>query len=206
MSNSENKLWPYKPKLSFIISFGIAVLLIAIVAILRATIDWPSDASTNIVLIGILFLSMLPILLSILDIIIGKGGSVGYKDFKIDFGKVERAGLRGFTIPANIGVPGNPVADSGTSNILQILKEATSNGIVIVDLEDGHAWWESRLLVLVAGAQRLGKPDKIVFIGNEEGKQGVFQGWAEPEDLTLQLLQGNEQYRRHFHDANSAAN
>ena len=97
------------------------------------------------------------------------------------------------------------VTDNGTSNILETLRQATSTGIVVVDLEDGHAWWETRLLVLVSGAGRLGKPDKIVFVANEEGKQRIFQGWADPKDLLHQLLNENEQYKRSFYNAKAAA-
>ena len=205
MKESDRKFWPYKPKTSIILAVVLLIVLILITAILRSTIGWPPEASTNTILIGILLLSLLPILLAILDVIIDKGGSIGYKDFKIDFGKVQQSGISGFTIPANIGVPGAAVTDSGTSNILEILRQATSTGIVIVDLEDGHAWWETRLLVLVSGAERLRKPDKIVFVANEEGKQRVFQGWAEPEDLLQQLLNENQQYLRSFYNARAAA-
>ena len=205
MIDSDNKFWPYKPKISIVIAIILAIVLIIIMGVLRATVNWPSDASTNTVVIGILLLSLLPVLLAILDIIIGKGGSIGYKEFKIDFGKVQQSGLSGFTIPANIGVPGLPVADSATSNILETLRQATSTSIVVVDLEDGHAWWETRLLVLISGAERLRKPDKIVFVATEEGRQRIFQGWAEPEDLLQQLLKEDEKYLRGFYAARAAA-
>ena len=205
MKNSDHKFWPYKPKASIITALILAVVLLITVGILRSAIGWPSDASTNTVLIGILLLSLLPVLLAVLDVIIGRGGSIGYKDFKIDFGKIERAALSEFIIPANIGVPGAVVTDSGTSNILETLRQATSSGIVVVDLEDGHAWWETRLLVLVSGGERLGKPDKIVFVANEEGKQRIFQGWAEPKALLHQLLKENQQYKRSFYTARAAA-
>lgn len=205
MIDSDSKFWPYRPKVSIMVAIILAIVLLIIIGVLRSTVDWPSDASTNTVLIGIVLLSLLPVLFAILDVIIGKGGSIGYKDFKIDFGKVQQSGLSGFTIPANIGVPGMAVTDSGTSNILETLRQATSTGIVIVDLEDGHAWWETRLLVLISGAERLRKPDKIVFVANEERRQRVFQGWAEPEDLLRQLLKEDEKYLRCFYNARAAA-
>jgi hypothetical protein len=205
MIESDSKFWPYRPRLSIIITIILAIVLLIIIGVLRATVDWPSDASTNTVLIAIVLLSLLPVLLAILDVIISKGGSIGYKEFKIDFGKVQQSGLSGFTIPANIGVPGMPVADSATSNILETLKQATSAAIVVVDLEDGHAWWETRLLVLISGAERLRKPDKLVFVANDEGRLKVFQGWAEPEDLLRQLLKEDEKYLRCFHTSRAAA-
>lgn len=204
MTTSDNKFWPFRPKLSILLSIILVVGLLIITGILRSVISWPSDASTNTVLAGILLLSLLPVLLAILDVIIGKGGSIGYKDFKIDFGKAQQFGFSGFTIPANIGIPGVAVTDSGTSNILQTLAEATATGIVVVDLEDGHAWWETRLLVLISGAARLRRPDKIVFVANKEGKQRIFQGWADPESPLQQLLH-NQEYARNLYKTRAAA-
>jgi hypothetical protein len=60
-----------------------------------------------------------------------------------------------------------PVTDSATTQILDTLRQATGDYVVVVDLEDGKAWWETRLLVLLAGAVRLGKPDKIVFVSRD---------------------------------------
>ena len=204
MKTADQKLWPYKPKLSIIIAIILVITLLVITGILRSTTGWPSDATSNTVLIGILILSVLPVLLAILDMIMERGGTIGYKDFKIDFSKMKQSGLSGFTIPANIGVPGVAVSDSGTDNILAILRQATSSSIVVVDLEDGHAWWETRLLVLVSGAARLGNPGKIVFVANEEGRERIFQGWAKPRVLLQQLLKENGQYQRSYHSAMAA--
>lgn len=205
MKNSDYKFWPYKPKYSIIIAIIIAIVFFVISGILRSTVGWPPDESSNTILVGILLLSLLPVLLAILDVIVSRGGSIGFKDFKIDFSKVQQLGFSGFTVPPNIGVPGVAVSDSGTGNILETLRKATSTGVVVVDLEDGHAWWETRLLVLVSGAKRLQRPDKIVFVANAEGKDKVFQGWAEPEGLLQQLLKENQQYQKSFHAAQSSA-
>ena len=37
------------------------------------------------------------------------------------------------------------------------------------------AWWETRLLVLLAGAVRHKKPDKVVFVGKEANMDRRFQ-------------------------------
>jgi len=205
MKESDRKFWPYKPKVSILSAIIILIVLLIIVGILRSTISWPSDGSTNTVLIGILLLSLMPILLAVLDVIIERGGTVGYKDFKIDFSKVQQSGTSGFTIPANIGVRGQPVNDSSTSNILDTLQQATSSGTVVIDLEDGHAWWETRLLVLLAGAERLRKPEKIVFVATDEGREQCFQGWCNPADLLHCLLKTDSQYMRSMAITRAAA-
>src|SRR5262245_59299532 len=171
MSDSDRKFWPYKPRVSAVSSLVILIGLLLIIGILRAKAQWPSEKSENLVLIGVLLFSLLPLLLALVDIIIERGGVIEYSGVKIDFSVVRQIGMPGVTIPVNIGVRGAPFTDSGTSQILDALKQAMSAGIVIIDLEEGQAWWETRLLVLLAGAARLGKPEKIVFVGTDARKE-----------------------------------
>lgn len=146
------------------------------------------------VLIGILLFSLLPILLALVDVIIERGGVIEYGGMKLDFSKVPQVGMSGLTVPVNIGVPGQSVTDSSTTEILDALRQATACDIVIIDLEEGQAWWETRLLVLLSGAVRLKKPQKVVFVGKDSGKDRAFQGWSHPDELLPYLLQAHPQY------------
>jgi len=196
MSDDNRKFWPFEPRF-ILISVGLLLILsLALVAGLRMALKWPTANSDNIVLIGILLLSLLPILLALLDVIIERGGVVEYGGVKIDFSQSKEKGMVGITIAPNIGVQGTPVTDSNTMQILDTLREATNSDIVIIDLEDGQAWWETRLLVLLAGAVRLNKPDKIVFVGKEANMDRRFQGWSHPGDLLPRLLTAHPQYQR----------
>lgn len=205
MSTQHQKLWPHHPKFTILTAILLVIILILITGLIRTLTGWPPHEISNTIIIGIFILSILPFLLSIMDAIIEKGGSIGFKDFTIEFTKIQQSGLSGFTIPANIGVPGVAVSDSGTMNILELLKEAATISIVVVDLEDGHAWWETRLLVLASGAERLGRPDKIVFVAMEGKKDRIFQGFAKPADILQLLLQENEEYHRSFYAARISA-
>lgn len=205
MKDSDRKFWPYKPKVSILLAFIILTVLLVAIGILRSTVSWPADGSTNTVLIGILLLSVVPILFAILDVIIERGGSIGFKDFKIDFSKVTYSVSSGIVVPPNIGGLGIPVNESSIMMILEALKKAGESSIVIVDIEDGTAWWETRLLLLVAGATRLGKPDKIVFTGKISQQEQYFLGWAKPSSLLTLLLNSNQIYNRLYHISKAAA-
>ena len=111
----------------------------------------------------------------------------------------------GITIAPNIGVQGQPVTDSSTMQILDTLRQATSCDVVIIDLEDGQAWWETRLLVLLAGAARLNKPDKVVFVGKDANTDRRFQGWSHAGDLLPRILTAHPQYERSLQAAWAAA-
>lgn len=207
MNDSDRKFWPFKPRISIITALVLLPVLWLIVAILRARTGWPGERSETAVLIGVLALSLLPLILTLLDIIIERGGAIEFRGVKIDFAHVvqnQQLELTRITVPANIGIRGEPVDDSSSTKILDTLRRATSSHIVIIDLEEGQAWWETRLFVLLAGAQRLKKPDKVVFVGTDAGKQQCFQGWAYATDLFRLLAHADPQYLRSLYVAQAA--
>src|SRR5712671_2793159 len=133
MSDADLKFWPYKPRLTLAATASALVGLLLAVAILRAFFNWPSEHSETVVLIGVLLLSLLPIALALLDVIIDRGGSIKYGGVEIDFARSRERGTAGITVAPNIGVPGLPVTDSATTQILDTLRQATANEIVVVD-------------------------------------------------------------------------
>lgn len=171
-----SRLSPFNPKVSILISIFCLVALFLLLGIFRYTLGWSATDSDSTILIGILIVSLLPIILIIVDKVIERGGKFEYGDFKIDFSKVESKSIADITVSANIGVRGKPVTDSLTTNIVSALRDASANSIVIIDIKDGEAWWETRLLVLLSGAVRLGCPDKIVFVASQSGKTQHFVG------------------------------
>ena len=205
MVDAPRRFWPYTPQTSFLLLIALLVGLVAVVVILQNKIGWPSGKSETTVLIGVLVVSVLPIVLALVDAVIERGGVIQYGDVKIDFSQVPKTGLSGITVPVNIGVRGQPVNDSSTTQILDALREATTCEVIIIDLEAGQAWWETRLLVLLAGAVRLRKPEKVAFVGKDGGIDRSFQGWSHPHELLPLLLQAHPQYRRSYHTAQAAA-
>src|SRR5215475_2159589 len=158
MSESDRKFWPYKPRISAILALVILIVFLLIIGILRTKAHWPGEKSENLVLIGVLLFSLLPLLLALVDIFIERGGIIEYSGVKIDFSVVRQTGISGITIPVNIGSRGQAVNETSVSEILEMLEQASSSDVVIIDLEEGHAWWETRLFVLLAGAERLKRP------------------------------------------------
>ncbi len=139
------------------------------------------------------------------DMVIERGAVVEVKGVKIDFSKVQQiVSPSSITIPANIGVPGQAVADSGTNQILDALRQAVTSDMVILDLEEGQAWWETRLLVLLTGAVRHNQPKTIVFVATDSGVRECFQGWGTASDLLPNLLNAHPEYRMIYHSVLAA--
>jgi hypothetical protein len=206
VTNAKHKLWPFSSRASLITAVVFLAGFLVLVGLLRTLAAWPSAQSENVVLIGILVLSLLPIGLALLDKIIDRGAVIEYRGIKLAFSQSRELGASGFTVAANIGVSGTAISDSGTTQILDALRQATAHDVVIVDLEDGQAWWETRLLVLLAGAERHGKPDKIVFVGTKETKKQQFQGWSYARDLLPFLVKRYPQFKKSLYAVRAAAN
>jgi hypothetical protein len=181
-------------------------LLIGAVVVSDRLWRWPAPEREGLLLTGALILSIVPVALSVLDLLIERGGAVEAIGIKLNFTRVVGAPLATLTMPANLGgTPGQAIADSGTSSILDALQQARSSDIVVVDLEAGTAWWETRLLVLLAGAVRLRHPELVVFIATDHGVPHAFQGWARPDDLFPLLLASDQRYQTSYWEAQAAA-
>jgi hypothetical protein len=142
MNDTDRRLWPFRPRASLISAAVLLVGLLLLVAVLRASAGWPSAQSENAVLIGVLLLSLLPILLALLDVIIERGTIIEYAGVKVNFSQSRDTGTPSITVASNIGVRGEPISSSHTTRILDALKDAlkqaTTSDVVIIDLEDGH--------------------------------------------------------------------
>lgn len=177
------------------LSGALVIALFGLAVVVRDTSSWPTAGTDSILLVGILIVGLIPILLLLLDTVIRRGGSLSFQGVRIDLSAAAPSRPT-LTIDTNIGASGQPVNDSSSSQILDALAEAAESEVVVVDLEDGRAWWETRLLVLVAGAVRKGRPHAIVFVGTQGGKKGVYLGWSEPKALLDELLLGSPTPRR----------
>ncbi|MFF2192741.1 hypothetical protein [Streptomyces sp. NPDC058157] len=194
-AGSGPELWPFGAR---------AAVLLAPVLLVVLTLAWGAartalglgSAPAGWVLLGIVLLSLLPLLLVVLGRALHGGGAV-------DPGAVEAAltqaaaARRGQPVPRNV-VPERGASLAGAVTSLRGLRGAEA---VIVDLEDGHAWWEHRLLLLCAAAARLGRPAVVVFTAQQEGRPGGFAGWARPADLLQCLQDGDPDLRKAYLEA-----
>jgi hypothetical protein len=181
------------------------LVLLGLMAVLKTKIHWPGDTAEATVLLAVMVVSLVPILLAVADIVIERGGAIEYRGVRVDFSKSAGSHVTGFTIPPNIGVPGQPLYDSNSAEILATLRDATRSALAIIDLAGGEAWWETRLLVLLEGADRLGSPEKIVFIATDRGRERQFQGWARAPELLRLLVKADDGYARCVAAARAAA-
>jgi hypothetical protein len=202
----KKRLWPFHHGLALVaIPVILAVLVVGVVLSSRL-LSWPPAASEGIVLTGALILSVIPLGLSVIDVVLERGGTLEVAGIKLNVAQVAASSLAAVRMPTNIGgIPGQPISDSDTSSILDSLRQSSSSDVIIIDLGSGGEWWETRLLVLLAGAVRLRHPEIVVFVATDGGVARAFQGWAGPDDLFPLLLAADPRYARSYWTAIAAA-
>ncbi|MEV5539727.1 hypothetical protein AB0L13_22990 [Saccharopolyspora shandongensis] len=106
------------------------------------------------------------------------------------------------TIADNLGArPGVLVTDSAGDTIIEALRAGVIGDVAIVDLGDGHEWWQTRLLLLTAGAVRRGHPRAIAFTATLAGKPQQYLGWGVPAELLQNHLRRSTQLRQAYRRA-----
>ena len=205
MRGAQVRLWP--------LGLGAALVAVpAIWAICAGTfyltslyLGWPGHDSAAALTYFSLGISVMPLLLLLLDFVAARGGVVGNKWLTVDFSKaIAEGGIASrdtFALPDNILAEQDRAADSGGAKMIEAMKRATTSEIVYLDLKDGNAWWVTRLLAFCAGAQGIGSPRAIVFVGRMENRERVFLGWGTPAALLAAILKASPDYRLRFHRA-----
>jgi hypothetical protein len=203
--DADHRLWPFRTRDALAVAAVALLILLGLMAVLKIAAHWPGDNAETTLLLAVMAASFVPIVLAAADIVIRRGGAVEYAGFKVDFSKGGGGRDIGFSIPPNIGVRDKPLYDSDTAEILATLRDATRSKVAIIDLEQGEAWWETRLLVLLAGADRLGAPERIVFIATDKGQDRQFLGWATARGLLQRLIKAEPKYALHVAASRAAA-
>ena len=188
VDRSDGPFWPWSRRWAVVSSFVLVVVLLTLTIVLSATADWPSERHEGTVLVIALILGLLPLILVVLGSLTG-GGSVEVLGIALRFPEA-RPERQEISLPPQMGLrPGVPLADAGTRAVVEVLKEAVHTEVAVVDLADGKAWWDTRLLVFCAGAARIGRPRAVVLTAIlADTGPGTFLGWAPPDELRDRLL------------------
>ena len=203
-SFQKDRFWPFDRGASFVWATGSLLALLLALSILRATLGWPSDEGQTVAFLGVAGFALLPIFLTLIDAYMERRQSGG---LDLNLASLERFVSAGVetALPADLGVGGRIVERNETGLVLGALGTACGAEVVLVDLEAGQAWTETRFLGLVAAAARVGRPSQVVFLATEGGVPRRFVGWADPRDLLNTTLRVDPEYRVAFHQAQAAA-
>jgi hypothetical protein len=205
MRNPKGMLWPFSTTLALILALAIWVIFAIFFALLDRNTGWPDKELRAPLFYAVLGLGLIPLALVLLDFAASRRAVVDIKGVKIDFSHVElglvNASARSISLPDNIGITGTIPTDTNAMQIIEVLREATANEVVVINIKDGHAWWVTRLLALSAGAVRAGSPRALVFVGMKQNVDGNHLGWAEPAAVLSAILDDKSEYGATYEQA-----
>ncbi|BCW72434.1 hypothetical protein [Arthrobacter sp. NicSoilB8] len=184
---SSDRFWPWNDKIAILL---VPILLLALfsgLAIMRALTGMPSAQNEGSVLLALAVFSILPLILLITQRLAAEGGSVELASLRLSFASASQdaaTSMRTTTLTENLGVAeGDAMAQTSLRSVLRALRTAHESEVTVVDLRRGSTWWETRLFILIAGAARRDRPLALAFIGESNGRDHVFLGWAAPSQL-----------------------
>jgi hypothetical protein len=179
------RFWPFESRYAWWASTLLLPATIAIAVVLQKLGVLPGARMAWWVLLGAVIIGLLPILLLVLggvSAVKAAGVEVAFAAVQVAVQAAEETTGRS-TLSDNLGAPPGVVLDTSGDTIIQALRSAVTNDVVVVNLGDGHEWWDTRLLLLIAGATRLGHPRAIAFTATLAGRPGQYLGWALPAEL-----------------------
>src|SRR5689334_19151095 len=106
-----------------VVLFFLFILAIDLVQLVR---ELPAEAAP-FVYGTIAFISLLPILLILVDLIVANRGVLEWKDLKLDFSRATQVAPKSFSVPVDLGVSGQPLIDSATMSIVKTLSDAVAS-------------------------------------------------------------------------------
>jgi len=182
------------------IALGVVVLVLVLIGfgILAKTIHWPNEESGWPFVVALsAIIAFLPSSARILNFLQQSRASVeGPFGIKVNFtAAVAAATVGSAKLTDNLVQPGTLINESSYTELLVAAREATAHTIAIIDLEDGRAWYATRLFALAAAAEFLGAPRVIVLLGQRAGQKQRVGGWISPADVVRAFERDSPRYR-----------
>jgi hypothetical protein len=187
--------WPFSRRAAVLTSLVLVPACVAVALILDAQ-DVAGFDSSGWTLVAAVLVGLLPVIL----LVLGGVGSVEAAGVRIAFAAVQGVVASASAVEArtllahNLGQAPGQVMDSGSDTVIETLSNAVGNDVVVVDLKEGGAWWETRLLLLAAGAARLQNPRAVAFTVATPDRPRKFIGWARPVDIRRRLIEAHPEF------------
>jgi hypothetical protein len=170
-----------------LISAVIFTFALALFAFLSGFAGWPNTMNGWPIAVGVaLLLALLRFIGPTLDFLQRAGAKVEAPFLKFDFAAVARATAgtaKPWVLSDDLIRKGPTVAESTIGEIERSAQGFAQQSEIVLDLEDGSAWYTTRVFAVAATAALVGCPKAIVFVGQKHQIPRQFGGWIRPEDV-----------------------
>jgi hypothetical protein len=86
------------------------------------------------------------------------------------------------------------IGESNFEELNEAALEVTEQSVVVINLEDGRAWYKTRLFAVAATAEILHAPRALVLVGLRGGQPMQVAGWVRPRDFVKAVIRSDRGY------------
>jgi hypothetical protein len=152
------------------VAIGASVFIVVMIGfgILASVIHWPSEHDGWPLAVAVAaVIAFLPMISRTLSFLQQSGASLeGPFGIKVNFNAVTNIAAVGTAkLTENLVVSGVQINESTFVELNEAAVRATEQTVAVIDLEDGHAWYKTRLFAMAATAELLQAPKALVLIG-----------------------------------------
>jgi hypothetical protein len=167
-------------------------------ALLSSVAGWPNAASGWPVAVGVsLVLALLRIIGPVLDYLRQTGAKLETPFLKLDLAGAARATVtvqQPWVLSDGLIRKSSSVPESGIGELERSAQNFAGQPEIVLDLEDGGAWYTTRVFAVAATAAVVGSPQAIVLIGQKNGIARQFGGWISPHDVVRAFLRRDHRF------------
>jgi hypothetical protein len=98
------------------------------------------------------------------------------------------------TLAENLVQPAAFINETSYEELKETALKATEQSVVLINLEDGRAWYKTRLFALAATAEILHAPRAMILVGQRGGQPMQVAGWFRPRDLVKAVIRSDPRY------------
>lgn len=167
-------------------SLGSFAFVVTVFAVLRWLVQYPIESEWQFAICIAFGAALLPAVFKILAFLKTSRSSLDIAGVKIDFSNART--LPSFRITTALRHGDINMHDSGNMEVVNAARLLEDNAVVIVDLEDGKAWYRTRLLGVVAPSLTLGLRRTVVFLHRGRRNSQAFLGFADAATIASRLL------------------
>jgi len=181
------------------VAIGVAVFILVMIGfgVLASAIHWPNEHDgwplAVAVAAAIAFLPLIARALSFLQQ--SRASFEGPFGFKLNFGAAAALATVGTAkLTENLVQPGVQITESSFHELNEAALRATEQTVAVIDLQDGRAWYKTRLFAVAATAEILNAPKSLVLVGQRGGQPMQPGGWIRPQDIVKAITRSDPNY------------
>jgi hypothetical protein len=166
---------------------------------LSASVGWPNAADgwrLAVIIAGIA--AILPLVARAMTFLQKNRASIeGPFGLKVNFVNAVQVSETSIgSLTAGTVQQGTFIAESGRGELERAAIEAGAHSELVIDLEDGNAWYRTRLFAVAAMGEILGAPEILVLVGGKGGRPRQVGGYIASRDFVKAVCQKDSRYER----------